>query len=52
MQQSYIENILRNNKGKKVRIYTSFPDSNEWKDKVFEGTIEQAGRDSCSFGQA
>ena len=45
MQQSYIENILRNNKGKKVKIYTSFPDSNEWKDKIFEGTIEQAGRD-------
>ncbi len=45
MQQSYIENILRHNKGKKVKIYTSFPDSNEWKDKVFQGTIEQAGRD-------
>lgn len=45
MQQSYIENILRHNKGKKVKAYVSFPDSNEWKDKVFEGTIEQAGRD-------
>lgn len=45
MQQSYIENILRHNKGKKVRAYVSFPDSDEWKDKVFEGTIEQAGRD-------
>ncbi len=45
MQQSYIENILRHNKGKKVHAYVSFPDSNEWKDKIFEGTIEQAGRD-------
>lgn len=45
MQQSYIENILRHNKGKKVKAYVSFPDANEWKDKVFEGTIEQAGRD-------
>lgn len=45
MQQSYIENILRHNKGKKVKAYVSFPDSEEWKDKVFEGTIEQAGRD-------
>ena len=45
MQQSYIENILRSNKGKKVTIYTSFPDSNEWRDKTFKGTIEQAGRD-------
>ncbi len=45
MQQSFIENILRNNKGKKVKLYTTFPDSNEWRDRVFEGTIEQAGRD-------
>ena len=45
MQQSYIENILRNNKGKMVKVYASFPDSNEWKDKTFRGTIEQAGRD-------
>ncbi len=45
MEQSYIENILRHNKGKKVKAYVSFPDANEWKDKVFEGTVEQAGRD-------
>ena len=45
MEQSYIENILRLNKGSKVSAYTSFPDSNEWRDKVFTGIIEQAGRD-------
>lgn len=45
MEQSFIENILRHNKGKKVKAYVSFPDASEWKDKVFEGTIEQAGRD-------
>ena len=45
LEQSYIENILRHNKGKKVKIYVSFPDSNEWRDKVYEGIIEQAGRD-------
>lgn len=45
MEQSYIENILRLNKGANVSAYASFPDSNEWKDKVFTGTIEQAGRD-------
>lgn len=45
MEQSYIENILRLNKGKKVKAFVSFPDSNEWKDKVFEGIVEQAGRD-------
>lgn len=45
MEQSYIENILRLNKGKKVNAYVSFPDSNEWKDKIFSGIIEEAGRD-------
>lgn len=45
MEQSYIENILRLNKGKKVKAYVSFPDSNDWRDKVFTGIIEEAGRD-------
>ena len=44
-EQSYIENILRVNKGKKVNIYQSFSDSNEWKDRIFSGIIEQSGRD-------
>ena len=45
MEQSYIENILRLNKGRKATIYVSFPDSINWKDKIFTGIIEQAGRD-------
>ncbi len=45
MEQSYIENILRLNKGKKAKAYVSFPDSLNWKDKIFDGRIEQAGRD-------
>ncbi len=44
-EQSYIENILRVNRGKRVSIYQSFPDSNEWRDKVFTGIVEQSGRD-------
>ena len=44
-EQSYIENILRLNKGKKVRIHQTFPDSNEWRDLEFTGIIEQSGRD-------
>ena len=44
-EQSYIENILRVNKGKKVSIYQSFADAGEWKDKIFTGIIEQSGRD-------
>ncbi len=45
MEQSYIENILRLNKGKKVKAYFSYPDSTEWRDKVYDGIIEEAGRD-------
>ena len=44
-EQSYIENILRLNKGKKVEIYASYPDSSEWRNMVFKGIIEQSGRD-------
>ena len=44
-EQSYVENILRMNKGKKVKAYVSYSDSVEWRDKIFEGVIEQAGRD-------
>lgn len=45
IEQSYIENILRLNKGKKVEIYMTFPDSTEYRDKAFSGIIEQSGRD-------
>ena len=45
MEQSYIENILRLNKGKKVKAYVSYPDSLDWKDSIYNGIIEQAGRD-------
>ncbi len=45
MEQSYVENILRANKGKKVSAYVSYSDSVEWRDKIFTGIIEQAGRD-------
>jgi len=45
MEQSYIENILRLNKGKMIKAYVSFPDSTEWRNKVFAGRIEEAGRD-------
>lgn len=45
MEQSYIENILRLNKGKRVNAYVSYPDSSEWQNKIYTGIIEQAGRD-------
>lgn len=44
-QQSYIENILRLNKGKIGKFYMSYPDSVNYRDKIFTGVIEQSGRD-------
>ena len=44
-EQSYIENILRMNQGKEIKAYVSYPDSSSWQNKVYEGIIEQAGRD-------
>lgn len=45
MEQSLIENILRLNRGKKIRAYVSYPESSAWQNKVYDGIIEQAGRD-------
>ncbi|MBB6445523.1 spore coat protein GerQ [Bacillus benzoevorans] len=44
-EQSYIENILRLNKGKLVNVYTTFENNKEWNAKIFRGLIEAAGRD-------
>ena len=41
----YSQNILEANVGKKAKIHMSFPDSIEWRDKIFSGTIEKAGAD-------
>ena len=43
-EQSYIENILRLNKGKIATIYMSFEGS-QWGSKIFRGEIVEAGRD-------
>ena len=43
-EQSYIENILRLNKGKIATIYMSFEGS-QWGSKIFRGEIKEAGRD-------
>ena len=44
-EQSYIENILRLNRGKKARFHITVPGSIKWQDRVFEGIIEQSGKD-------
>lgn len=45
VEESYIENILRLNKGKLVSINSTFENNKEWNAKIFRGVIEAAGRD-------
>ncbi|WP_339226471.1 spore coat protein GerQ [Oceanobacillus sp. FSL K6-2867] len=45
LQQSYIENILRLNRGKLANFYMTFENNSEWNAKIFTGIIEAAGRD-------
>jgi spore germination protein Q len=45
LQQSYIENILRLNRGKLATVYMTFENNDQWNAKVFRGVIEAAGRD-------
>lgn len=39
----HIEILINQNRGKRAKIYMSFPDSIEWRDKIFSGNIEGAG---------
>jgi spore germination protein Q len=45
LEASYIENILRLNKGKIATVYATFENNRDWNSKVFKGIIEAAGRD-------
>ncbi|MFD2446831.1 spore coat protein GerQ [Bacillus sp. CGMCC 1.16607] len=45
IEESYIENILRLNKGKLVEVYATFENNSQWNAKIFKGIIEAAGRD-------
>ena len=45
LEKSYIENILRLNKGKKICIYQSFPNTLENKEQCFNGILEECGKD-------
>ncbi|MEI3605864.1 spore coat protein GerQ [Pseudogracilibacillus sp. SE30717A] len=45
IEQSFVENILRLNKGKLATVYMSFDGENNSTQTVFTGIIEAAGRD-------
>ncbi|HJV45943.1 MAG TPA: spore coat protein GerQ [Bacillota bacterium] len=45
IEQSYIENILRLNKGKVGTFYFTYENNSQWNAKIYRGVIEAAGRD-------
>ena len=45
IEQSYIENILRLNRGKLASVYMTFEGSKDGNTKLFKGIVEAAGRD-------
>lgn len=45
LEQSYVENILRLNRGRVATIYMTFENNERWNAKIFKGIIEAAGRD-------
>nr|WP_246056130.1 spore coat protein GerQ [Alteribacter natronophilus] len=45
IEQSYIENILRLNRGKVGTFYMTFEFNEKWNAKIFKGVVEAAGRD-------
>jgi len=44
-EESYVENILRLNRGKMATVYATYENNSQWNAKVFRGIIEAAGRD-------
>ncbi len=50
IEQSFIENILRLNRGKFVTVHQTFEGNSEWNARVFRGRIEEAGRDHIILG--
>ncbi|TPG71251.1 spore coat protein GerQ [Brevibacillus laterosporus] len=45
VEESYVENILRFNRGKVATFYMTYENNSQWNAKIFRGVIETAGRD-------
>lgn len=45
MEESFIENILRFNKGKVGKFYFTYQGNTKWNAMVYHGRVETAGRD-------
>ena len=49
LEPLYIESIIRLNRGKQVKVYMTFPTSNEIIE--FKGIIEQSGKDNLIISE-
>ncbi|MEG0276258.1 MAG: spore coat protein GerQ [Coprobacillus sp.] len=45
VEQTYLENVLRQNIGKLGTFYFTYTGSNDWRDRAYKGIIEAVGRD-------
>jgi spore germination protein Q len=45
LEMSYIENILRLNRGKIGTFYFTYEQNPEWNARIYRGRVEEAGRD-------
>lgn len=45
VEETYVENILRMNRGKIATIYTTHENNPQWAAQVFTGRVENAARD-------
>ena len=52
MEQSYIENILRLNKGKKAKVFAAFLTATTGVIAIFDGIIEEAGKRPFDYEQS
>lgn len=43
--RTYSEDLLERNTGKRISAYMTYDASNQWRDKIFTGTLRQIGRD-------
>ena len=44
-EETYVENILRMNRGKVATVYTTNENNPQWGAKIFKGRVENAARD-------
>ncbi|MBD1373624.1 spore coat protein GerQ [Hazenella sp. IB182357] len=45
VERRFSEELLEANVGRKIAAYMTYDSSDQWRDKVFSGTLRQVGRD-------